>query len=97
MYIVRMKHRTFADMRIKAWTPDQVRDLVVRAKEAGVTQQELSEHYIGCTLGALGHWMTGRDGRRPNDVTRRALAVADEHITMGLGRPLVDPVPLEEK
>lgn len=82
----------FEDMRVKAWTPDQVRELVEAAKAAGITQQTLASVYIGCTLGALGHWMTGRNGRKPTGYARRALSWAALCIATE-NAPEIEPEP----
>ena len=88
-YLACMEITTFADMKVKAWNPDEIRDLVERAKAQGITQAELSSVYIGCTLGALGHWSRSGSGRRPTGAYRRALTFAELCIQMGV-RPTIE-------
>jgi DNA-binding transcriptional regulator YiaG len=72
-----METTTFADMRIRAWTPEEIRELVTRAKEAGISQDSFARRYVGCTLTALQHWLSGRENRKPSDVSRHALTLAE--------------------
>lgn len=78
-------------MRIEAWSPEQVRKLVAIAKAKGVTQETLASDYIGCSLAALGHWMRGADGRRPNRSYRLALTLA-QILLLSESPPEFEPV-----
>lgn len=78
----------FDSMRvIKAWTVDQIRELIDKAKALGVSQKELAEEYVGVSQASMQYYLNGKGMNR---ATKRAFNFADLLITNKL-------TPIEEE
>lgn len=95
-YICGMVTILAPDMRVKLWTPAQVRELVDLAKEKKVSARKLAE-YVGVSVTSLNNWATGREGRAPSEGMRRALTLAELCVVLeiepeveGEGRTRID-------
>lgn len=78
----------FDSMRvIKAWTVDQIRELIDKAKALGISQKELAEDYVGVSQASMQYYLNGKGMNR---ATKRAFTLADIWVTNRL-------TPIEEE